>query len=242
MIQVFDNTDEVYEEAAKRIAAVVLLAVNAKGSANIVLTGGNTPRGVYQRLVREPYHDSIAWDRIRFFWTDERCVPPDSQESNYRMVRETLLDHVPAEEDCIFRIKGEEDPEEAAMEYHHLLSEFVTYQTPCFDLSLMGMGEDGHTASLFPGNPALEESSKLALAVTGPKPPAKRITMTLPALNSTRLAMFLVTGSAKAGALASALNPQPDETPPAARITPPGGDTVWLVDRQAASKLPSGTP
>lgn len=185
---------------------------------------------------------SIPWERTYFFWGDERHVPPDLPESNYRMAREALLSKVPVRPENVFRIPGEEpDAATAAAHYEQQLRDFFALaprQFPRFDLMLLGMGPDGHTASLFPNTAALNESTRLVVANHVDKFNTDRITMTFPVLNQSACVMFLVGGKDKAPALKVALGDDRGSVP-AARVRPVDGRLIWLVDREAASSLPA---
>lgn len=222
--------------AAAAIAGRAAAAAAARGSFSVALAGGSTPRRTYQLLAEPPHRESVPWARVQVFFGDERCVPPHDADSNFRMAREALLDRVPVPRERIHRIRGEApDAAEAAAEYQ---AELRAALGPAarLDLVLLGMGPDGHVASLFPASDALEESSRLALAVVAPKPPPRRITLTLPALSAAAEALFLVAGADKAERVAEVLSGRGPELP-ASRVQPEGG-TLWLLDAAAASRLP----
>ena len=185
-------------EAARFILAHGHAAIAARGLFRLALSGGNTPRAVHAELAR--LGADLAWNRVQITFGDERCVPPDHADSNYRMARESLLDAVAIPSGNVFRIRGEIAPADAAQEYEDKLAAVAARcGEPRYvhDLVLLGLGEDGHTASLFPGSPALEETVRNVIPATGPKPPPQRITMTFPLLNAARHAAFLVTGAGK---------------------------------------------
>ncbi len=222
--------------AAAAIAGRATAAAVARESFSVALAGGSTPRRTYQLLAEPPHRESVPWARVQVFFGDERCVPPDDADSNFRMAREALLDRVPVPRERIHRIRGEApDPVEAAAEYQ---AELRAALGPAarLDLVLLGMGPDGHVASLFPASDALEETSRLALAVVAPKPPPRRITLTLPALCAAAEALFLVAGADKAERVAEVLSGR-EPALPASRVQPEGG-TLWLLDAAAASLLP----
>lgn len=238
VLTVFDETDALYEAAADQIADVIRNAEVGQ-PVRVALCGGSTPRPVFSRLSAIPDMD---WNRIRIYWGDERTVGPDHQDSNYRMTRETLLSNIPIRSDYIHRIRGEIEPESAAEEYQSVLQETFCLQEPGelprFDLMLLGMGADGHTASLFPGTPALDETDRLVVANPVPQQNTVRITLTLPVLNAARNVSFLVTGADKAEALSAVFSDRDiSEKPPAALVQPPDGNLRWLVDRAAARLL-----
>ena len=185
-------------EAARFILQHAHAAIAARGLFRLALSGGNTPRAVHAELVR--LGADLAWNRVQITFGDERCVPPDHADSNYRMARESLFDAVAIPAGNIFRIRGEIAPAVAAQEYEDKLAAVAARcGEPRYvhDLVLLGLGEDGHTASLFPGSPALDETARNIIPATGPKPPPQRLTMTFPLLNAARHACFLVTGAGK---------------------------------------------
>lgn len=209
-------------------------AVAARGRFSVALSGGSTPRALYERLASAEFSGRIPWQDVHLFWGDERCVPPDHADSNYRMTAESLLGRVPLPVENIHRIHAELAPHEAAAHYEAGLRAFFG-STPVFDLALMGMGDDGHTASLFPDSPALTESARWAVAVehTAPPPPlVSRVTLTFGVFNAARRVVFLVTGAGKAQKLAEIRR---GADLPAGRIRPPNGDLLWLVDEAAAA-------
>lgn len=201
----------------------------------IALSGGNTPRALYAALASDDYFGLIDWDRIVLFWGDERFVPASNSESNFRMVHEVLLSHVPIPAQNIKPIPTDGSPEDAAKRYEAELkqdygSDALDPADPLFDLVLLGLGDDGHLCSLFPGSPVLEERSHWVSAVTGSRP-EPRITLTYPAIESCRAAAFLVTGADKAQALARVRSG--DMALPASRLKPQG-PLFWFLDRAAA--------
>jgi 6-phosphogluconolactonase len=204
----------------------------------VALSGGSTPRATYALLATVEFASLVDWPRVHVFWGDERCVPLDDPDSNYRMARETLLDHVPLPTRNVHRIRGEMDPEAAAQAYAAELRAFFGTQWPSFDLVLLGMGNDGHTASLFPGSATLHEDTRAVVAVTAhyEDRPAHRVTLTPPAINSARQVVFLVAGAAKAETLQAVLEGPADRFP-AQFIRPTSGQLAWLVDSAAASRL-----
>jgi 6-phosphogluconolactonase len=223
--------------ARDEVAAAVRAAVAARGRCDLVLSGGGTPRLSYELLAQE----SLPWASVHLFFGDERCVPPDHQDSNWRMARKALVSRVAIPEANVHRVAGERDPEDAAARYqeevqHHF--DLRPGEMPCFDLVLLGMGADGHTASLFPGTTALEESTRLVVANYVDKLSAWRVTMTYPVFEAAARVVFLVAGAEKAAMVRSATVVRPSAaTPPAGRVRPRGGTLVWLVDRAAAVKL-----
>lgn len=218
-------------------------SVSTGGRFSVALSGGSTPKGLYSLLLTPEFRDQIPWTRVHLFWGDERCVPPDHPESNYGMVHETLLSKVPIPEENVYRMKGERDPQAAADEYELILRrsfQLSEGDLPRFDLILLGLGEDGHTASLFPHSDALRETKRLVTAVYVPELKSYRLTLTLPVLNNAADVFFLVAGKSKAGILRDVLQGKDgSENLPAQRIRPQLGRVVWLVDQAAAELLHS---
>lgn len=243
-IRIVENPPALAEDAAATIVRAADAAVAARGRFTLVLSGGGTPRATYARLALAPFHDRLPWDRTWVFFGDERGVPPDHRDSNYGMARETLLSRVPVPEDHVFRIRVEaDDPEAAATDYARTLTEVLGLrrgELPRFDLVLLGLGVDGHTASLFPGSPVLKEVFRTvavvhAAAATIPQ----RFTLTLPVINAAAHVMFLVSGAEKAKVVKAALHDQ--ASLPATMVRPGDGRLLWLLDRAAATLLPADT-
>jgi len=225
-------------EAARRFAELAREAAESWGRFSVALSGGSTPGALYRLLGEEPYREQVPWDQVHLFWGDERCVPPDDPGSNYRLVSDALLNHVPIPSGNVHRVRGELEPRTAAKAYERALNDFYCGTRTRFDLVLLGVGGDGHTASLFPGSATRQEAGRLAIAVEAHYQgrPASRVTLTLPAINSARHVWFLVTGSAKAGIVQSVLE-GPDRGLPAQQISPTAGVLTWLLDAEAASQL-----
>jgi 6-phosphogluconolactonase len=240
--QVFSSSQELFRAAAQEFTRLANQATREHGSFSVALSGGSTPKALYSLLAAAPAL-SIPWDKIFFFWGDERHVPPDDAESNYRMVDEALLSRVPVPPGNIFRMPSENpDAAAAASAYEQTLRSFFRLkpgELPRVDLILLGMGPDGHTASLFPQTQALQERSRLAVANWVEKFKTYRITLTLPVLNNAACVMFLVTGADKASALASVFDDRaaPDEFP-AKLVQPRNGRLIWLLGQDAAASLP----
>jgi 6-phosphogluconolactonase len=225
------------EEFARRAAE----AVASGGRFCVALSGGSTPRALYSLLAGdEALRGRVPWEKIHFFWGDERPVPPDHPDSNYRMAREAMLSKVPAPPGNVHRIEGEHPAAAAAAEYEEVLRDFFRPPPggfPSFDLALLGLGPDAHTASLFPGSPALSETRRWVVANRVERLATDRITLTAPLLNSTAAVIFLVSGDEKASALKEVLEgPHDPSRLPAQMIHPRRGTLLWLVDR-AASRL-----
>jgi 6-phosphogluconolactonase len=232
-----------FEAAAEEVVQAAKEAVAERGRFTIALSGGSTPRNLYNLLATNA-KNILPWDRMFFFWGDERHVPPTDPESNYRMAEETMLSKIPVAAGNIFRIPAE-NPDVAAVAnaYEKTLQKFFALepgQFPNFDLILLGMGPDGHTASLFPGTEALKEKSRLVVANWVEKFKTHRITFTLPVLNAARQVAFLISGTDKADALRAVLESDaPGEQYPSKLVRPDDGKLIWLVDRAAASGLSS---
>jgi 6-phosphogluconolactonase len=207
----------------------------AGAAGQIALTGGSTPRSAYERAAVA----DVSWSRATLWWGDERCVPPDDELSNYALARETLLDAIAGPAPEVHRMRGELGAHEGAAAYETELHEVFGAGMPEFDLVLLGMGADGHCASLFPGQPTLEEDVRLAVGVerAGVEPYVPRISLTLPLINAAREVVFLVTGEDKAEAVARAFEADPGPDTPASLVTPASGRLVALLDRAAASRL-----
>ncbi len=233
------------ERAASLLTATLAAAIRERGWASIALAGGRTPRLLYELLAHPPYRDAVAWEHVEWFWGDERMVPPEHEESNYRLAAETLLATLPVPPDHIHRVLTELEPEEAAAAYEATIRavfEMSEDEVPHFDLILLGMGQDGHIASLFPHTPALEEMRRLVVANPVPQLSATRITMTPVLLQAARSIMVLVTGSEKAQTIRRALEDTlaPMEIP-AHLLARVQGDVLWILDRAAASQLSVGS-
>jgi 6-phosphogluconolactonase len=246
-VRVFDGVSELMRATAEAISLAARQAVDDHGRFTWALAGGSTPRTVYELLVSDFYRARMPWSAIHFFWGDERHVPPDHPDSNFRMAREAMLDRVPVPAENVHRIPAEEpDAQRAAAEYEATLrSAFALApgewpdkrpgEPPRFDLILLGLGKDGHTASLFPGGDAVRERERLVVAPWVEAQKTFRITLTPPVLNHARRAMFLVSGEEKAEALHAVLEgPREPERYPAQIVE---GNRLWMVDRAAARLL-----
>lgn len=248
VIRVLADGVELARTAAEEFASRTAEAARAHGLATVALAGGSTPRALYALLAGDgdpSFRARIPWDRIHFFWGDERHVPPDHADSNYRMAHEALLSRVPAPPPHVHRVRAESpDAGAAADEYEREIRDFFTSRRlmagafPRFDLVLLGMGPDGHTASLFPGTAVVHERERIVGAPWVPKLRAHRITLTPLALNSAAAVIFLVSGEEKAETLRAVLEGerQPDLLP-SQLIRPAAGELVWLMDRAAAQRL-----
>ena len=237
-LHVLSTAEEAAQAAAELVASLAEESGTSQGRFTVALSGGSTPRRLYQILASPPYAKGMAWDRWHVFWGDERCVPPDHEDSNYRMAKDALLDRVPIPPTHIRRMRGDAVPDVAAEEYETLLRAGFQKSEPQFDLLLLGIGDDGHTASLFPGTAALQECSKLVVANWVPQLKGHRITFTLPLINSARVIVFLDTDAAKAEILRRVLEPTPSEAMlPAAMVRPSNGAVHWFLTQDAARLL-----
>ncbi len=238
-VRIFKDADELSRAAAEIFVALTTQAIRERGRFLVAFSGGSTPTALYRLLAREP----IDWTRVHVFWGDERLVPPDDPESSYGQAREVLLKHVPIPTENIHRVASELEPAAAATDYAHILKEFAAPQLdwPRFDLVLLGMGEDGHTASLFPGSPVDETEPVRAVTAQYQGRPAQRVTLTPLVFNAARQVVFLVTGTNKAVTLRGVLSDYNSlEQYPVQRIQPADGQVTWLVDEAAGSALIPG--
>lgn len=241
-IRVFESADLVAEAAAELFARVAQQTVEAGRPFNVALSGGSTPKRLFKLLAAEPYRDRVPWDGVHLFWGDERTVPPDHPESNFGAADEALLSKLCLPEENIHRIRAElRDPEEAAADYEAELRRhfgLAEAELPRFDLAYLGMGADGHTASLFPGTEALEERRHLAVAQWVEKLGAHRITLTCPVFNNAACILLLVTGGEKAETLREVLEGATDPPRyPVQLIRPESGEVLWYVDKAAGRLL-----
>jgi 6-phosphogluconolactonase len=266
MIQSFATPEALADAVARHVIAIAADAISTGGRFTLALSGGSTPRSAYQRLATGDLARQLDWHRIHLLWGDERCVPPDDPRSNYRMAKEALLDRVPIPPEHIHRIRGEDEPQEAAADYEDELRsllarhpftsfragserseearhpELTLRMTDGPDLVLLGLGEDGHTASLFPGQPAVHEAEYWVMAVPAPTGDMWRVTLTPAVLDLAKNVTFVVSGASKAQRLAEVLEGpfNPDHLP-AQAIHPVQGRLTWMVDAAAGSRL-QGAP
>jgi 6-phosphogluconolactonase len=242
-VQMHADLDELSRAAASELLRQARRAVQAKGLFSLALSGGSTPKSLYALLAEDSsFRAEVPWDKTHFFWGDERHVPPEHPESNYRMAQEALLSKVPLPSENIHRINaGNPNAQRAAEEYEETLRAFFRLRAgefPRFDLVLLGMGPDGHTASLFPGTEALRERKRMVVANWVEKLHAHRITMTLPVFNRAAMVLFLVSGEEKAETLRRVLGDRRGKDPfPSQLIHPIHGKLLWLVDRGAGHFL-----
>jgi 6-phosphogluconolactonase len=231
---------ELSRQSAERCSQLALESVESAGRITVALSGGSTPQHLYSLLASPDYKDQIPWSNVELFWGDERCVPPDHPESNFRMAQEALLSKIKIPPENIHRMRGEQETQAAAAEYEKELQKTFGLNSgalPRFDLILLGIGEDGHTASLFLGSEALNETKHLVVAPFVAKLNSYRLSLTLPVLNNAANVWFLVMGATKADAVKQALSASSDL--PAARVQPVNGKLTWWVTRDAAPGDPA---
>ncbi len=238
ILRISEDLDELSDHAAKIFTEAALSAVKRESRFTVCLSGGSTPRRLYGLLAQKQISDQIPWQKVHIFWGDERCVPLGNPDNHFSMTSELLLNHVPIPPENIHPMHGEyQDPEQAAREYESHLTEFFGLEPgefPSFDLILLGMGDDGHTASLYPGSPGLMENRLMVFAHYIPQRQNHRLTLTFPVINSAHRVVFLVAGAEKAEALRSVLEDEKGLNRPAMLIDPTNGTVTWLVDRAAA--------
>jgi 6-phosphogluconolactonase len=240
-LRIHADADALIDAVAERCLALANSAISARGKFHVALSGGITPRALYSRLTHSKFANRLAWDRVHVYFGDERTVPPDHIDSNYRMAKEILLDHVPVPASQIHRIEGEAlDPHNAALKYTRTLTRNLPLSAQGvvqFDLLLLGVGHDGHIASLFPGTPVLHERARLVEAVHVEKLNAWRITVTLPVIDHARHVLILVSGEDKAPIMRDVFATR--HTPPyPVQLINPQGALEWHIDQAAASLLP----
>lgn len=234
-LHIHKNPAAMAERAAHLLADCCEQAIAERGVFNLALSGGSTPIPLFRLLSSSDWAERLPWEKIAVYWVDERCVGPEHPQSNYGVARRELLGNVPATR--FYRMKGEADPVDAALAYEKLLRDHFNLgpgEFPRFDCVILGMGDDGHTASLFPGEPGLQECERLVIDQYVRRLKTDRLTLTLPVLNNARCCLFLVTGEEKHDVLSKALNLLSEPSLPAHFVRPPSGDLVWIVDDAAA--------
>ena len=242
-IEVVGDAAAVAARGADLFALLAQEAAAARGAFVAALSGGETPRALYRLLARQQFAQKVPWRRVHLYWGDERCVPPDDERSNYRLAHDAFIRLVPMPPDNVHRMRGEDDPDEAARAYERLLSQpparaaSSAADLPVVDLLFLGLGADGHTASLFPHSPALAVEDRLVMPNEG-EGTGKRLTVTYPVINAARRVVFVVSGEGKAGMVAEVLEGLrvPDAVP-AQGVSPAHGSVTWLLDETAASEL-----
>jgi 6-phosphogluconolactonase len=245
-IEILPDSATLARRAAEQFSGLAGYAIHKRGRFVVALSGGSTPKPMNALLAAPPFGEGVDWAQVFIFWSDERCVSPDNADSNYRMARETLLSRIAIPNENIHRVHGENSSERAARVYEDELREFFrqpggSSTPPRFDLILLGLGEDGHTASLFPGTPGIRENRRWAVAVKHEGPPAPfvdRVTFTPPVINAAANVVFLVAGANKAERLYQVLHEQYDpDRLPAQVVRPANGKLFWLLDEGAGAKI-----
>ena len=238
MIHVFNDYESLSQAAAEMFVDLADRVIDSNGRFSVALSGGSTPHRLYEILAADPFREKIRWEAVHVFWGDERCVPLDDPRSNFLMARRALLDRVSVQADHIHPILGDLPAALAATDYETELRDFFEGQPPVFDLILLGLGENAHTASLFPHTSVLDEKERWVDATYIAKQSMYRVTMTAPLINQAKEVIFLVSGASKASALQGVLEGayHPHECP-AQLIHPNGAHPIWLVDKAAAHKL-----
>jgi 6-phosphogluconolactonase len=241
-IEILADGDALAGRAADLFAQAAQEAAAARGRFAVALSGGASPQPLYRLLARQQFTQKVPWRRVHLYWGDERCVPPDDPASNYGAAERLFIRHVPVLAENVHRVRGEEGAERAADLYDGELRALAARERPrselpVFDLVLLGLGADGHTASLFPHSPALEEVERLAVATEAPDG-SPRVTVTFPVIGAARRVWFLVSGADKAGMVAEVLEGlRVPKAVPAQAVTPVKGSLTWLLDEAAASEL-----
>jgi len=240
VIRVYADYEAVSRAAAELFVRQANEAIKDRGRFSVALSGGHTPQRAYELLAGPPFNRLVDWGRVHVFWGDERCVPPDDPRSNARMAREKLLDHVPVPPGQVHPIACANSAKDGAQSYESLLQSFFDGGPKRFDLVFLGLGTDGHTASLFPGTPAVLEKDRWVTEVYSEKDEIYRVTLTAPILNQALVLAFIASGASKAEVLREVLTQRPESERFPARLIEPdchGGKLYWLVDRNAASLL-----
>jgi len=241
MISIYPDHEALSWAAAGILLERAMLATRERSRFSVALSGGSTPQRTYQLLAAPPFREQVPWNQVHIFWADERCVPMDDPRSNAGLAYEILLNRVPIPPGQIHPISCAGNPNRTAKEYESTLQEFFRGQPPRFDLIFLGLGKDGHTASLFPGSQLLEEGERWVSEVYVPGQDFHRATLTVPAINSAATIAFLVCGQDKAEVLKRVLEPPGDpERLPAQLVDPVDGELIWMVDSRAAALLNSG--
>jgi len=240
-MNIADNYEDLCRKATQEILDFSTMKIASRNQFSMVLSGGSTPKGVYQCMAGSFYRNKFRWDKMHFFWGDERWVPPEDQASNYRMVAEALLTKVNIPSENIHQIKTKDcNLQTSTRRYEETINTFFKLKKdefPAFDLILLGLGKDGHTASLFPDNPALLEKDAFVVSTSQKGIPEKRITLTLPAINHAAMIFFIISGLDKADIAAKVIENKNEGAFPANHIKPVNGNICWFLDKAAASQL-----
>ena len=240
-IHILPTPEQVSDAAARYVAALAEQVARRRGRFAIALSGGSTPKTLYERLASDPVRSRMPWQAWEVFFGDERCLPPCDEQSNYRMAHQALLNRVSIPEAQVHRVRGESPPAAAALAYEEEIVA-VLGSPPAFDLVLLGVGEDGHTASLFPGDPSVEEGQRLVTTSRLDGPGVPRVTFTLRLINAAREVAFLATGAGKAEPVGHILSlPARDSSLPAGRVAPSSGRLHWFLSSDAAARVPGVT-
>ncbi len=238
LIQIWKTQNELEQSVAGKIYEVIRRKLKEKTQCCIVLSGGGTPRNVYRRMGLDETNTLIDWNRVQVFFSDERAVPPDDPQSNYGMVQREWISHIPVPRSHVHRIQGELNPKSAARTYEQEIRKIFEHDPVVFDLVLLGVGEDGHTASLFPGTDAVLEKEALVTSTFVQQFKNWRVTLTVPVLNAAHEIIFLAAGTKKAAIIQRILEKDtPDIKLPASLIQPPQGTLCWMIDEEAGLEL-----
>ncbi|QKT04357.1 6-phosphogluconolactonase [Ectothiorhodospiraceae bacterium 2226] len=239
-VRIFDDAPALAEAAARFVIDAAQAAVAQHGRFHWVLSGGGTPRELYATLARPEFSKDMPWTQVYIYFGDERCVPPDHEDSNYRMTQDAMLRHVPIPPDHVLRFRTEAEPAVAAREYEEAVRASAPRDAdnrPVVDLTLLGVGKDGHTASLFPGTPIMNEQQRLAAEVYVDKLQAWRVSLTLPVFHHARAALVLAAGESKADVVYEALHTEAGAELPIRQAEPRNGEVSWYLDRTAGARL-----
>jgi len=243
MNRIFEDYEAMSRAAAELFAECARRAIHLHGRFIVALSGGDTPRRKFEMLAQPPLRDSVDWARVEVFWSDERCVAPDDLRSNARSARRRLLDHVPVAADRIHPVECFDSPRQAAVEYEHRIRRIFKEQPPKFDLIFLGLGRDGHTASLFPYSEVLGDTHRWVREIRTAASEPDRVSFTPLLINQAAVVAFLVSGEQKSAVVREVqLGPRDPERLPAQSIRPLSGTTIWLLDRAAASCLDAAAP
>jgi 6-phosphogluconolactonase len=238
VVSVYRDTADLEQNAAEEITRIMRAAISERGVCCMALSGGETPRQIYRRLGREPLKDSVNWSRVHLFFSDERSVSPNDSQSNYGMVERSLLSWVDIPRQNVHRIRGEVDSALAAQEYEKELTSTFGNAPVRLDLVLLGIGEDGHVASIFPGTDVVHEQSALVRPMMNPDQNIRRVTLTFPVINNAREILILVSGKRKSTVVQRVLGTsKPTLDLPATMVRPVDGSLRWLMDNEAASQI-----
>jgi 6-phosphogluconolactonase len=236
-VRIFENHEALSHAAAELFVELGKAAVASQGRFAVALSGGSTPRRFYELLGSSAYRDRVDWHQVHVFWADERCVPPDHRESNFKLIHDTLLSAVPLPEINIHRIRGEEGPEDAARIYEQDIKKYFSPDRRAFNLVALGVGEDGHTASIFPNSEASHETNRIVIPIFRDKPHIPRVTLALTMINLAAHVLVLASGRSKSAIVREILAGENPRHYPAGLVRPVNGDLTWFVDREAATYI-----